>query len=114
MKGDSLKSIFALVAAMLRVTFSAAPRGARLVDQQIEPPASAKSEPTRLSAAAERMRRHRNRKRQGLRCVRVWLRETEVDVLIGQGLLPADARNDTYAIREAIHKHFDRSLTPTP
>jgi len=83
------------------------------VDQQNQPSRSAASEPARLSAAAERMRRHRKRKRQGLRCVRVWLRETEVDVLIGQGLLAADARNDPYAVRKAVHKHFDRSLGPT-
>ena len=37
--------------------------------------------PTR-SAAAERMRAHRDRRRKGLRCVRIELRETEIDVLI--------------------------------
>ena len=45
--------------------------------------------PVARSAAAERMRAHRERRRQGLRCVAVQLREREVDVLIQQGLLEA-------------------------
>ena len=49
------------------------------------------------SAAAERMRAHRRRRRAGLRCVMVQLRETEIDELIRRKLLEADARNDTYA-----------------
>ena len=65
--------------------------------------------PTR-SAAAERMRAHRDRRRAGLRCVVVQLRETEIDVLIRKGLLKADARNDLYAVRNALHGHFDRTL----
>jgi hypothetical protein len=66
------------------------------------------------SPAAERMQRHRKRKRQGLRCVTVQLRETEIDVLIRDGLLAADARNDPYAVRKAVHKHFDRTLRSIP
>ena len=34
------------------------------------------------SAAAQRMRAHRKRRRAGLRCVVVQLRETEINVLI--------------------------------
>jgi hypothetical protein len=56
------------------------------------------------------MRAHRKRRQAGLRCVVVQLRETEVDVLIRKGLLGADARNDVYAIRDALHVHFDRTL----
>jgi hypothetical protein len=63
-----------------------------------------------LSAAAERMRAHRKRRRAGLRCVVVQLRETEIDVLIRKGLLKADARHDLYAVRDALHEHFDRTL----
>ena len=44
--------------------------------------------------AAERMRRHRQRRRDGLRCLIVELRETEIDVLIQKGLLKAEMRND--------------------
>jgi hypothetical protein len=62
------------------------------------------------SAAAERMRAHRDRRRAGLRCVVVQLRETEIEVLIRKGLLKADARNDLYAVRNALHEHFDRTL----
>jgi hypothetical protein len=65
------------------------------------------------SASAERMRAHTERRRAGLRCVVVRLRETEVDVLIRKGLLSADARNNLYAVRDALHSHFDRTLGTT-
>jgi hypothetical protein len=70
------------------------------------PPAA----PAARSPAAERMRAHRERRRIGLRCVTVHLREKEIDVLIRKGLLKADARNDLYAVRDALHAHFDRTL----
>jgi hypothetical protein len=38
--------------------------------------------PAARTAAAERMRRHRQRRRDGLRCLMIELRETEVDALI--------------------------------
>jgi hypothetical protein len=44
------------------------------------------------SPDAERMRRHRERRRDGLRCLVVELRETEIDVLVQRGLLNAGAR----------------------
>ena len=70
--------------------------------------------PIACSAAAERMRYHRERRREGLRCITIELRETEIDELNRRKLLQADARNDPYAIREALHMHFDRTLgTPT-
>jgi hypothetical protein len=56
------------------------------------------------------MRAHRKLRQVGLRCVVVQLRETEIDVLIRKGLLQADARNDVYAVRDALHVHFDRTL----
>ena len=62
------------------------------------------------SAAARRMRAQRQRRRAGLRCIVVQLRETEIDELIRKGLLQADARNDVYAVRDAMHAHFDRTL----
>ena len=62
------------------------------------------------SPAAERMRRHRERRREGLRCVTVELRETEIDALVQKGLLKTDARNDTRAVREALYQYFDRTL----
>ena len=49
-----------------------------------------KSEPMnelvpRPNPAAERMRRHRQRRRDGLRCLMIELRETEIDVLVAKG-----------------------------
>jgi hypothetical protein len=61
-------------------------------------------------SAAERMRAHRERRRLGLRCLTVQLRETEIDVLVGKGLLPPETRNDSRAIIEAVHRHFDQTL----
>jgi hypothetical protein len=69
------------------------------------------SEPDlRRSPAAERMRRHRERRREGLRCVTIELRETEIEVLVQRGLLQADARNDARAVRKALYQYFDRTL----
>ena len=65
---------------------------------------------TARSAAAERMRAHRKRRRAGLRCVVVQLRETEIDVLIKRGLLKADARNDLSAVVHALYHHLDATL----
>ena len=64
----------------------------------------------RRSPAAERMRRHRERRREGLRCLAIELRETEIDVLVQKGLLKADARNDACAVREAMYQYFDLTL----
>jgi SOS response regulatory protein OraA/RecX len=63
-----------------------------------------------LSAAAMRMRRSRQRRRDGLRCIQVELRETEIDALIRKKLLTTDARNDDKAVRTALYAHFDRTL----
>jgi hypothetical protein len=46
------------------------------------------------SPAAARMRLHRERRRQGLRCLTIELRETEIDVLVGKGLLDSKTRHD--------------------
>ena len=62
------------------------------------------------STAAERMRRHRERQRDGLRCLIIELCDTEIDVLVCKGMLKADARNDPDAIREALYTHLDRTL----
>jgi hypothetical protein len=62
------------------------------------------------SAASERMRAHRERRKAGLRCLTIELRETEVDVLIRRGLLEADARNDRLAVMHALYAHLDDTL----
>jgi hypothetical protein len=66
-----------------------------------------------LSAAAERMRLHRERRRQGLRCIIVELRETEIDTFIRRGLLKPETRNDKNAVTMALYEHLDRSLGAT-
>ena len=63
------------------------------------------------SAAAERMRGHRQRRRDGLRCLTIELRETEIDALLGK---KADARNDPDAIRDALYAHLERTLDAMP
>jgi hypothetical protein len=71
------------------------------------------SEPVARSAAAERMRAHRERRRKGLRCVTIELLAAEVDELVRRGLLPIEARNDENAVVKALHHHLDRTLSPS-
>lgn len=68
------------------------------------------TEPVARSAAAARMRAHRELRRLGLRCVTVQLFEKEIDALVLKGLLKADARHDLYALGEALHAFFARTL----
>jgi hypothetical protein len=75
---------------------------------------TSRAAPATRSAAAERMRAHRQRRRDGLRCLTIEVRETEIDALIRKGTLKADARNDPYAIRDALYAHLDRTLDETP
>jgi len=65
------------------------------------------------SRAAERMRRHRDRKRSGLRCFTVQLWVTEIDELVRRGLLNQEKRNERGAIVKALHGHFDCTLNPS-
>jgi hypothetical protein len=60
------------------------------------------------------MRLHRERRRHGLRCLMIELRETEIDVLIGKGLLNSEMRHDPRVVREALHAHLDQTLGSTP
>jgi hypothetical protein len=62
------------------------------------------------SKAPLRMRRHRERRRDGLRCLTIELRETEVTALIRNGLLKQDARNDVRAVKSAFYGFLDRTL----
>ena len=55
-----------------------------------------------VSAAAERIRRHRQRRRDGFRCLTIELHEFEVDCLVDLGCLNQDARNDPLAVVQAI------------
>ena len=68
------------------------------------------TEPIARSLAAESMRRHRERRRDGLRCLTIELRETEIDDLVRIGLLKAETRNDQNAIREALYEYLDQTF----
>ena len=65
------------------------------------------------SPAANRMRRHRERQREGLRCIMIQLRETEIDVLVRKGLLDRGRRDDPRAIVGALHAYLERTLGRT-
>jgi hypothetical protein len=75
------------------------------------PPAAV---PFTRSAAAERMRLHRERRRRRLRCLMVELRETEIETLIRKGLLKSEMRNDAGAVRAALYVHLERTLGAMP
>jgi hypothetical protein len=68
------------------------------------------TEPVTRSAAAERMRLHRERRQKGLRCLLIELRETEVDALIRKGLLKSETRNNSRAVTDALYAFLDRTL----
>jgi hypothetical protein len=55
-------------------------------------------------AAAERMRLLRTRRRNGLRCLRVTLTDTEIDCLVEKGFLKPERRRDHAAIQSAINE----------
>jgi hypothetical protein len=64
----------------------------------------------RPSSAAERMRLHRERRRNGMRSLWIELRVTEIEALVRIGLLKAETRNDPNAIREALYEYLDQTL----
>ncbi len=60
--------------------------------------------------AAERMRRYRQRRRAGLRCYELELRESEIDALVRRDLLLASERTNRVAIIKAMYVFLDRTL----
>jgi hypothetical protein len=56
------------------------------------------------------MRRHRKRRRDGLRCLTVELRETEIDMLVCT-LLKPEMRHSKSPIINAPHEHLDQTLS---
>jgi hypothetical protein len=67
-------------------------------------------EPVTRTAAAERMRRHRQRRRDGLRCFMIELRETEIDALIRKGLIAAENHHDYDSVQSALYAFLDHAL----
>jgi hypothetical protein len=56
------------------------------------------------------MRRHRERRRRGLRCLSIDLRETEIDALTQSGLLAPELRANRNAVLSALYAFLDRSF----
>jgi hypothetical protein len=66
--------------------------------------------PATRSAAAERMRLHRQRRRDGLRCLVIELREMEIEALCRGGYLPAEQLSDRSAIIDALYRFLEAQL----
>jgi hypothetical protein len=60
-----------------------------------------------LTAGALRMRATRRRRKEGLRCITIELRETEVDQLVANGLLNAAEREKENAVLLALYTVLD-------
>ncbi len=56
------------------------------------------------------MRRHRARKKLGLREVRIQILSSELDQLVARGLLAAELRDNRAAIRIALHIVLERAF----
>jgi len=56
------------------------------------------------------MARHRKRRRDGVRCLRIEIHESEIDALIKLDLLRNDAWQDRNAILSALYAFFDCTL----
>jgi hypothetical protein len=64
----------------------------------------------RALTGAERMRRHRERRRKRMWCLTIELREAEIDALIRRGRLDRDHRANSAAVRKALYGFFDEYL----
>jgi hypothetical protein len=64
----------------------------------------------RALTGAERMRLHRERKRQRLRCLMIELRDGEIEGLIQRGWLARERRKDVVAIRRALYNYLSDNL----
>ena len=60
--------------------------------------------------AAERMRRCRKRRRDGLRCYSLELHDREIDALVRRGLLLAAEKSDRNAVIKAMYAFLDGTL----
>jgi hypothetical protein len=59
------------------------------------------------------MRRHRERRRKGLRCLTLQVREQEIDALIRKGMLTAETRNSVREVTMALYRFLDQTLGST-
>jgi hypothetical protein len=60
--------------------------------------------------AAERMARYRERRKAGMRCLTLEIRNSEISALIRRGLLDSNKSNDRVAIKTAIYAYFEQTL----
>jgi hypothetical protein len=63
-----------------------------------------------LSPTAERMRLHRARRRLGLRCFNVEIRQAEIAELARRGYLSRGSGDDADVVIAALHHFLDDSL----
>jgi len=56
------------------------------------------------------MRRHRQRRRDGMRCLQLEIQDTEIDELIRRKLLKEEMRNDKQAIIDALYEFLEETL----
>ena len=69
---------------------------------------------TRITAGALRMRASRRRRREGLRCVTLDLRQSEIDRLIDLGHLRRDERDDKNQVLLALYRFLDQGALGDP
>jgi hypothetical protein len=101
---DQLKQLNGQIASLENSIAAIAARG------ETQPPQLVSTGALPPLSAAERMRRHRERRRDGLRCLTIELRDTEIDALVRNGFLKADARNDLRSIEMALYEFLERTL----
>lgn len=63
------------------------------------------------AAVAQRVRRHRERQRRGLRCASVELTEREIAYLCQKRLLTADQAHDRNALTRALRTFLNRAFS---
>lgn len=62
------------------------------------------------SSGALRQQIYRQRKKRGLQCIQVEIRQSEIQTLVNRGLLATTDVSSAGAIRMALYTHFDRTL----
>ncbi len=65
------------------------------------------------SPASRRQKLYRDRRKRGLQCLTLEIRDEEIRELIRLGLLRAAEASDKSGLRRALYTHLDRTLSPT-
>jgi len=63
-----------------------------------------------MPTSTQRMRLHRLRKSNGLRCLTLELRDIEINALVQRGAITDAQRHDPKALREAVYALLDREF----